>query len=163
MPGKSWPMVGRAWGRTNSGTTRKLKGSRVSGIARNASRSSTDGNANPRSQLLPSGSLGHTGVGRREDRSGRANPRARARWFPRPALSDRGKVDVRPRCVPMARATQLMSQHKWIGRFLSPNRFLEPIQKVVESEESTVIHCWAPESKQGGARCGRLNIAAHRI
>src|SRR6266404_1714817 len=64
MPGKSWPMVGRAWGRTNSGTTRKLKGSRVSGIARNASRSSTEDNANPRSQLLPSGSLGHTGVGR---------------------------------------------------------------------------------------------------
>jgi CRP-like cAMP-binding protein len=40
---------------------------------------------------------------------------------------------------------------------------LEPIQKVVESEESTVIHCRAPESKQGSARCGRLNIAAHRI
>jgi hypothetical protein len=40
--------------------------------------------------------------------------------------------------------------------------FLEPIQEVVESEESDVIHCRAPESKRGGARCGRLNIAAQR-
>src|SRR4029450_10351781 len=41
-------------------------------------------------------------------------------------------------------------------------RGLEPIQEVVESEESDVIHCRAPESKRGGARCGRLNIAAQR-
>jgi hypothetical protein len=42
------------------------------------------------------------------------------------------------------------------------SKALEPIQEVVESEESDVIHCRAPESKRGGARCGRLNIAAQR-
>jgi len=34
---------------------------------------------------------------------------------------------------------------------------LEPIQKVVESEESVVIRCLAPESMLRGAGCGILN------
>ena len=34
---------------------------------------------------------------------------------------------------------------------------LEPIQEVVESDESFVIHCRAPETFWRGARCGRLN------
>jgi hypothetical protein len=37
--------------------------------------------------------------------------------------------------------------------------FLEPIQKVVESEESLVIPFLAPESGLRGAACGRLNTA----
>jgi hypothetical protein len=38
---------------------------------------------------------------------------------------------------------------------------LEPIPKVVESDESFVIRYAAPESSTGGApRCGNLNIAA---
>ena len=36
-------------------------------------------------------------------------------------------------------------------------RALEPIQEVVESDESFVIHCRAPETFWRGARCGRLN------
>jgi hypothetical protein len=36
----------------------------------------------------------------------------------------------------------------------------EPIPKVVESRESLVIHCLAPESHARGAECGSLNIAA---
>jgi tetratricopeptide (TPR) repeat protein len=40
--------------------------------------------------------------------------------------------------------------------------YLEPFRKVVESVESDVIHCWAPESKQGGARCGHQTIAVRR-
>ena len=37
---------------------------------------------------------------------------------------------------------------------------LEPIPKVVESEELVVIPHPAPESLLGGARCGSLNTAA---
>jgi len=38
---------------------------------------------------------------------------------------------------------------------------LEPIPKVVESDESFVIRYAAPESSTGGVpRCGNLNIAA---
>src|ERR1700730_4561341 len=36
---------------------------------------------------------------------------------------------------------------------------LEPIHKVVESEESVVIPSLAPESWVRGAECGKLNIA----
>jgi hypothetical protein len=36
--------------------------------------------------------------------------------------------------------------------------FLEPIQKVIESNESFVIPCVAPESQTWGAACGSLNI-----
>jgi len=39
------------------------------------------------------------------------------------------------------------------------SRFLVPFRKVVESRESVVIHCRAPELHDG-ARCGSLNIAA---
>jgi len=42
-------------------------------------------------------------------------------------------------------------------------RSLEPIQKVVESEESVVIRCEAPESHEGVPRCGSLNIGEQRI
>jgi hypothetical protein len=38
---------------------------------------------------------------------------------------------------------------------------LEPFRKVVESGESDVIHCRAPESKEG-ARCGSLNTGERR-
>ncbi len=37
---------------------------------------------------------------------------------------------------------------------------LEPIPKVVESDESFVIRYVAPESSTGVLRCGNLNIAA---
>jgi hypothetical protein len=37
---------------------------------------------------------------------------------------------------------------------------LEPIRKVVESEESVVIPCEAPDSLVEGCQCGSLNIAA---
>jgi hypothetical protein len=39
--------------------------------------------------------------------------------------------------------------------------FLEPFRKVVESKESDVIHCRAPESMEG-ARCGNLNTGERR-
>ncbi len=39
-------------------------------------------------------------------------------------------------------------------------KFVAPFRKVVESDESVVIHCRAPESFLRGARCGRLNTAA---
>src|SRR5690242_7832612 len=40
------------------------------------------------------------------------------------------------------------------------SRLLEPIQEVVESEESVVIPCVAPEWPLRGARCGSRNTAA---
>jgi hypothetical protein len=42
---------------------------------------------------------------------------------------------------------------------MSDLRLSEPIQKVVESEESVVIPCLAPGSLSRGARCGSLNTA----
>jgi hypothetical protein len=41
------------------------------------------------------------------------------------------------------------------------DRRLEPFRKVVESKESDVIHCRAPESKEG-ARYGSQNTGAQR-
>jgi hypothetical protein len=41
------------------------------------------------------------------------------------------------------------------------DRRLEPFRKVVESKESDVIHCRAPESKEG-ARYGSQNTGALR-
>jgi hypothetical protein len=51
------------------------------------------------------------------------------------------------------------------GSFASPSTLqpvspLEPIQKVVESEESDVIPSLAPERLWKGCQCGSLNIAA---
>jgi hypothetical protein len=37
---------------------------------------------------------------------------------------------------------------------------LEPFRKVVESDESDVIHYRAPESERGGAPCGSLAVSA---
>ena len=39
---------------------------------------------------------------------------------------------------------------------------LEPIQEVVESDESVVILCWRLIRERGSARCGSLNIALLR-
>jgi hypothetical protein len=41
-------------------------------------------------------------------------------------------------------------------------QLLEPIQELVESDESLVIPCWAHDS-QGSARCGNRNIALPQI
>src|SRR5499425_229540 len=61
-------------------------------------------------------------------------------------LSDSGMPDPRERGL-QARCAQLFAK-----RTISSSNSLEPIQEVVESEESDVIHCRAPESKQEGCQ-----------
>ncbi len=51
----------------------------------------------------------------------------------------------------------------WEAAQATAHDLLEPIQKVVESDESDVIHCWAPEFLPRGARCGSLSTAAPPI
>jgi|HubBroStandDraft_3_1064219.scaffolds.fasta_scaffold15185_4 hypothetical protein len=51
---------------------------------------------------------------------------------------------------------RLVRRRAWLLRRTGPRESLEPFRKVVESEESDVIHCRAPESKLGGARCQKI-------
>jgi hypothetical protein len=57
----------------------------------------------------------------------------------------------------VSNAIAIIGQVKEIAR-----HGLEPIQEVVESDESVVILCWRLIREGGSARCGSLNIALLR-
>jgi hypothetical protein len=57
------------------------------------------------------------------------------------------------------RMAQRVRSHELLAKLGDAHTHLEPIQKVVESEESVVIPSLAPVSLLRGAGCGSLNIA----